>query len=280
VWETLDHNQGELQLDSKLGKGTTITITFPRVAAPHWLAEEIVLNPKDTVVILDDDSSIHGAWRARFEKLQNENPELELKHFQLGNEALKFIETLTPAEKEHVFLLSDYELLKQDLNGLEIIAQSRMQRSILVTSHYVDLEVQRDAAKGGVKILPKQLCSEIVIKMNNANFVETEKIYAVIVDDNQTFVRALQVGGFGDKNTEAYYNPEHFLNNVVKYSKDTRIFLDNNYNCSDLTGLVIAKKLHGLGYTRLYILSGEAYLEAPPYVTVIAKGTVTNFRDL
>ena len=149
-----------------------------------------------------------------------------------------------------------------------------------MTSHYFDLEVKRDAAKGSVKILPKQLCSEIVIKMNNANFVETEKVYAVIVDDNQTFVRALQVGGFGDKNTEAYYNPEHFLNNVAKYPKDTRIFLDNNYNCSDLTGLVIAEKLHALGYTRLYILSGEAYLEAPPYVTVIAKGTVTNFRDL
>ncbi len=280
VWETLDHNQGELHIDSKLGEGTTITITFPRVTAPHWIAEEIVLNPNDTVIILDDDSSIHGAWRARFEKLQGENSELKLKHFQLGNEALKFIETLTPAEKKNVFLLSDYELLKQELNGLEVIAQSKIQHSILVTSHYVDLEVQRGAARIGIKILPKQLASETIIKMNDADFVETDKVYAVIVDDNEAFVRALQFGGFGDENTEAYYNPEHFLNNVAKYPKDTRIFLDNNYNCSKLTGLIIAKKLHELGYTRLYILSGEAYLEAPPYVTVIAKGRVTNFRDL
>ncbi len=41
VWETLDHNQGELNVVSELGLGTTITLTFPRIKAPHWIAEEI-----------------------------------------------------------------------------------------------------------------------------------------------------------------------------------------------------------------------------------------------
>jgi PAS domain S-box-containing protein len=280
VWETLDHNQGELYIVSKSGAGTTITITFPKIAAPHWIAEEIVLKPKDTVVILDDDSSIHGAWRARFETLYNENSELTLKHFQVGSEALAFIEALAPVEKEHIFLLSDYELLKQEFNGLDIIAKSGLQRSILVTSHYADPEVQAKAAITNTKILPKQLASEIIIKMNETDEAEAEKVHAVIVDDNKAFVRSLQAYGFGDKITETYHNPEHFLKEVAKYPKDMKIFLDNNYNCSDLTGIDVAKKLHELGYTRLYILSGEAFLEAPSYVTVVVKGSVTNFTDL
>ncbi len=280
VWETLDHNQGELEINSELGLGTTITLTFPRSTAPQWIAEEIVLGPNDMVVILDDDNSIHSAWDIRFETLCSENPELQVKHFQLGSEVLAFIATLTPADKERVFLLSDYELLKQELNGVEVIAKSEIKRTILVTSHYADPEVQKEAAKTGTQSLPKFLASEIMIKMNDADDTETEKVYAVIVDDNKTFVKMLQLSGFGDENTDAYHNPEHFLKNVAQYPKDMRIFLDNNYDTSNLTGLDVAKKLHELGYKRLYILSGEAYLEAPAYVTVIVKGSGVNLLDL
>ncbi len=102
---------------------------------------------------------------------------------------------------------------------------------------------------------------------------EQEEVYAVIVDDNESFLRALQFSGFGDHHTEAYLRPEEFLENVHKYPKDTRIFVDNNFICSELTGIDIAKKLHELGYDRIHILSGESYLEAPAYVTVIVKGS-------
>jgi hypothetical protein len=102
---------------------------------------------------------------------------------------------------------------------------------------------------------------------------EQEEVYAIIVDDNESFVRALQFGGFGDHYTEAYHRPEEFLENVHKYPKDIRIFIDNNFICSKLTGIDIAKKLHELGYTCIHILTGESFLEAPPYVTVIVKGS-------
>jgi PAS domain S-box-containing protein len=281
VWETLDQNQGELEIDSKPSVGTTITVTFPRITAPHWIAEEIVLNANDTVVILDDDSSIHGAWDARLETLLNENAALQLKHFQLGNEALVFINSLTETQKERTFLLSDYELLKQEFNGLEVIAKSGLQRCMLVTSYYADPDVQKEAAKMGTKILPKQLASEVVIKMKEADDVEAGKVYAVVVDDNRTFVKALLLNAFEeDQITEAYYDPEHFLENATKYPKDTKIYLDNSYNTSSLTGLVVAKKLHELGYTCLYILSGEVSLKAPSYVTVIGKTDMKRLKNL
>ncbi len=73
VQETLQHNQGELAIDFKPGKGTKMTLTFPRIKTPHWIAEEIVLGKQDTIVILDDDTSIHGAWDTHFEPVLKES---------------------------------------------------------------------------------------------------------------------------------------------------------------------------------------------------------------
>ena len=398
VWETLNKSQGKMHIDSTIGKGSNISLTFPRASAPSWLAEEIILKSDDTVIILDDDASIHGAWQTRFESILDKKSSIKRKHFREGKEALAFIHSLFPAEKAKIFLLSDYELLKQELNGLHIIETSGISRSILVTSHYADPIVQEQASKTGTKILPKELASEVPIQIveieqpeskestvnrvdivlvdddeslldNMVNYIfqdkvvdqylkpedllqnlhryskdtkiyldnsynnsglngisvaealdekgfnrlyllsgnefkkeelppyltailkcdiedieksrddedkkinEQEEVYAVIVDDNESFLRALQFGGFGDHYTEAYLTPEEFLENVHKYPKDMRIFVDNNFICSELTGIDVAKKLHELGYTQIHILSGESFLEAPPYVTVIVKGS-------
>lgn len=405
VWDTLDRNQGEMKIVSQPGQGTTIVLNFPRITAPHWIAEEILLKENDIVIILDDDTSIHGAWQTRFEMTLDKVNGITRHHFEKGQEALNFINALSPKDKAKVFLLSDYELLKQELNGLNVIADSGVERSILVTSHYADPAIQAKAAKTGTKILPKQLAPDVLIKMkgvvatnvnedvantkvevvlveddedfldsiaNNIFFdkivdqylnpedlfknihrytkdtkiyldnkynntwltgvsvarelhdkgyeqlyllsgtefekgklppylkvilkgdmdaleysknegteakgeeqqeqEEQQELYAVIVDDNRDFVRILQFAGFGDRLTEAYYSPEDLFQNIDKYSKDTRIFVDNNFACSNLKGVDVAEKLHKMGYTRLYILSGEAFLRVPSYVTLITKG--------
>ncbi len=166
VWETLEHHQGEMHIDSKPGFGATITLKFPRVKMPNWMTDEIVLNTDDIVIILDDDVSIHSAWCLRFEAILNQHPEMTLKHFEEGEKALQFIQSLLTEEKSRVFLLNDYELLEQELNGLHVIEQSRISRSILVTSHYGDVCIQERAIKTGVRILPKPLASEVRIMVS------------------------------------------------------------------------------------------------------------------
>lgn len=160
--QTLTRNQGEIAVDSVLNQGTMITLTFPRAKAPSWIAEKIILSKEDLVVILDDDTSIHGAWDA-FESLLAEFPQIRLKHFQIGNEALCFINNLPDDEKAKVFLLTDYELLEQELNGLHVVEKSKVEQSVLVTSHYANDIVREYAARIGTKILPKQLASEILL---------------------------------------------------------------------------------------------------------------------
>lgn len=288
VWETLEHNQGEMQMASQLGQGSSILLTFPRIKAPYWIAEEILLNPNDTIIILDDDNSIHGAWRARFEEMVDKDRPIQRQHFKHGKEALEFIQSLGENEKASIFLLSDYELLNQEFNGLQIIEQSGIKRSILVTSHYADPLIQAQAAKTGSKILPKQLASEVLIRISaiDKRRVEeesTQKVDAILVDDDKTFVSTLILFAFDeDQRVEQYHNPEHFLKNVGQYPKDTKIYLDNNYSSSELKGLAVAQVLHEQGYTHLYLLSGATFKEGevPSYLSVIPKHDIERLRNL
>lgn len=288
VWETLDKNQGEMHIDSIVGKGSRFILTFPRTNAPHWIVEEIVLSPNDTVIILDDDISIHGAWRARFETILYKNPGIKIKHFEEGREAVEFMNALSPIEKEKVLLLSDYELLRQELNGLHIIAKSEVKRSILVTSHYADSLVQEQAAKTGTKILPKQLASEIPIKIIEIEAEEpitlnsvSNKVDAILIDDDERFSDQLVFYVFENKIVDQYLNPEHFLKNAHRYPKDTKIYLDNNYANSWLKGVDVARELHEQGYERLYLLSGDTFQkgELPDYLTVIRKDDIEGIQN-
>ncbi|MBY0377517.1 MAG: ATP-binding protein, partial [Gammaproteobacteria bacterium] len=281
VWETLEINQGELHIESKPGKGTTMVVKFPRIKAPYWIIDEILLIKNDIVIILDDDTSIHGAWQTRFDSIIDKNNNIQLKHFQAGKEVLAFIYSLSPEEKERILLLSDYELLNQELNGLHIIEKSGIKRSILVTSHYADPLLRELSAKTDTKILPKQLASEILIKILSDGTKIPTKVDAVLVEDDEVLSSHFVLYVFKDKRVDQYVNPEGLLKNIHGYSKTTKIYLDNNYKNSLQKGIDVAKHLHQQGYERLYLLSGESFRkeELPEYLTVIRKEDIESLRN-
>jgi signal transduction histidine kinase len=163
VWGMLRSNRGRLAVQSELDQGTTLTLTFPRVAAARWIAQGMYLTPNHTIVILDDEQSIHDAWNMHFAPLLSTYPKLRLRHFTQGHKALSFINGLARSKKDNVMLLSDYELLHQPRNGIEIIQASKIKQSILVTSHYTNPTVRDTATKLKIKILPKQMASIIPI---------------------------------------------------------------------------------------------------------------------
>ena len=98
------------------------------------------------------------------------------------------------------------------------------------------------------------------------------KIDAIFVDDEQCLLDGYKIFS-GDKEIDTYCNPQIFLASVTQYAKDTKIMLDQNYGHSECKGVHIAQKLHEMGFTRLYLLSGENFsrLQTPPYLTTIAK---------
>lgn len=166
VWDMLERNQGTMKVQSSLGKGTSIQLNFPRIAASNWIAQEIHLSADTIIVVLDDDESIHTAWKLRFTPFLRTYPSLSLNHFSQGQDTLDFLNKLNTQEKDRVLFLSDYELLHQKQDGLQIIEASKIKGAILVTSYYSNPKIRDAAMQLNVKILPKQMASVIPIHQN------------------------------------------------------------------------------------------------------------------
>lgn len=92
-------------------------------------------------------------------------PTLQTHHFTQGQEALDFFATLSPEEKNHVVFLSDYELLHQSRNGLQIVEASKIKSAMLVISYYANPKIREEADRLGIKILPKQMASVVPIQV-------------------------------------------------------------------------------------------------------------------
>jgi len=168
VWDTLDPNQGTMRVDSIPGEGTTIQITFPRIEAASWIAQTIHLELNSIIVILDDEESIHGAWDTRFASYLKLYRGLKAHHFKQGEEVLAFFSALNPKDQNRIVFLSDYELLRQAKNGLQIIEESGIKNTTLVTSYYTNSAIRNRAIELGVKILPKQMASIVPISVGQA----------------------------------------------------------------------------------------------------------------
>jgi signal transduction histidine kinase len=265
--------KGQFSIDSTVDAGTTVTLTFPRVATPAWMAEKIILTPDNIIVILDDDKSIHTAWDSHLKELLVQYPLIKIHHFTQATDTLAFINNLPESDKAKVFLLTDYELLKQNYNGLDIIAAFPKNNSLLVTSHYANPEIQDKSLLCHTKILPKQLASDIPIQVISAEPQTTEEINYVFVDDDPNFFELAQICYLKNKPVKYYEDPKQFLKEMHHYSKEAKIFLDNRFTNANTTGLLLAEQLHNNGYKKIYLLSCDSFFpgDTPSYITPILK---------
>jgi FixJ family two-component response regulator len=262
-----------MSIQSKEGCGTEFTLSFPIAATPNWILEKLLLRTGDTVVILDDDDSVHQIWEMRFADYMDK---INLVHFKSGREAQNFIASFK--EKDKIILLSDYKLNNQDINGADVIDQSGLcDKSTLVTNSYNDRSVILNNLSPINKILPKSLISEVEIIVKDANNEAEEsssKQLVVIVDDNRQFTDSMIAFFENHRNVrvDAYSDAKLFLKNISKYSKDTKIIMDHDFK-DNMNGFDLAAQLYEWGYTRLYMVSGKRFekKEIPHYLTVLLK---------
>lgn len=177
VMETVSNHHGSIEFTSKIGIGTQVAISFPTVTLPGWMADSIKLNPTDIVIVLDDDSGIHTAWDAHFEHLLDHYDQLQIEHFTQASEAISFVRALPQEKRPWVFLLCDYELINQNFNGMDVIAMLQPVRSILVTSHYANTQIQEQVMQQNIKLIPKQMIAEIPIFFNHEKDLSRESAH-------------------------------------------------------------------------------------------------------
>jgi 5S rRNA maturation endonuclease (ribonuclease M5) len=114
------------------------------------------------VVVLDDDILAHEIWKKCFKQYKDD---LTFKYFTKGIETINFLNSIQ--NKSQVFLISDYELKGEPVNGMYIIEKSQMQeRHLLVTNKYLS-DIKNFKNKSDfLKIFHKMYLNDISINVN------------------------------------------------------------------------------------------------------------------
>ena len=142
--KTLEGWGGLLKITSDVGKGTEVSLRLPRVASPKWFVENLVFTPETTIVIVDDDNSIHRLWEGRLREL------------------VDWVRECRGTGK--VLYLVDYEFTGQKTDGLKLIEELGLSgQSVLVTSRYEEQRICDDCERLGVSLMPKGLAGFVPI---------------------------------------------------------------------------------------------------------------------
>lgn len=256
---TVERWGGTLSIRSSVGEGTTVEVKLPAASPPSWFVRQIELCSGLAVLILDDDKAIHATW-----------DQLLSPYIGAGCEVLHFTEaqslrTWLSQNRGRRFLgLIDYELLRQELSGLDVIEQENIaDRAILVTSRFADPAILQRAAKLGLRIIPKGLVGQVPIVVQPVP-AETMKPAApgglriLVIDDDAMVGWAWrkQQERLGLVELVTFSSMEACEAAAPDYTKFDLAFVDLNIDGTEWTLEDTLRHLRKQGVKRIYVATG------------------------
>lgn len=236
---------GTLNISSREGEGTVVTIVLNRSNVPPWHVERIFLKRNAQVVVLDDDKSIHDLWKIRFSQLGN----ITIYNYYDTGELLK---DRCKAIGADLFLI-DHHLLDCEHTGLDVIQKLDVaEKSILVTSNFWSSDVQSGCIAGNVKLLPKPCIQNISILSNIERSV-------VLVDDSQSMRLVWQLSAQNaEVSLDVFKSISDFNKCINKLDKAIEIYIDSDLH-DVISGEDYAKDLFELGFLNIYLTTGKQF---------------------
>ncbi len=243
---------GNYDIQSKEGGGTTFTIRLPIAEEPDWFQCGITLSPHKHIIVLDDDESIHNIWQARFLEYV-EYKTVTLEHFY---EPLAFMRYCKTSRSEYDLFLVDYELVNSKETGLDLIEQLDLKKQvILVTSRYEEPEIRERIRELGIKIIPKSFAPYVPISIVN-EFVQEEQPELIFIDDDKNLTEAWKLQASCVKKKIATFNhSEDFKKVMNNYNKDILVYIDSDLK-EKIPGEIFAKFLYEEGFRHLCLATG------------------------
>lgn len=246
---TLEKWNAQISINSDTNIGTDVIITLPIAKAPDWFISEIPLTPNQTIVIVDDDSSIHQIWKKRLSSYED-NYTINTIHLSSPEQVDEWISNNTTINSTFLF---DFEFINYEINGIDIIEKhSLFNNSILVTSRYEDKIVKDRCLKNKIKMIPKMMSEIAPIKIYN------HQQYDLIHLDDDELIRLswqLSAKKMG-KTILSFSSAETLLENIHSLPKDIPFYIDSYLGENCLRGEEIAKVLNNLGHKELYLTTG------------------------
>lgn len=150
---------GKFRIYSKHGEGTRVELTVLEGRPPQWFVENIEL--KDKIIIIDDDPSVHKAWRARLSLLFGEEIHESIVHAYSPVDLKVKLNDIEQGESNIIYLM-DYDFGNKFENGLETISRLGIfENTILVTNNVDDDAMRRKLRNLKVSLLPKSMLRKI-----------------------------------------------------------------------------------------------------------------------
>lgn len=257
---------GSISIASEVGVGTTITLTLPIVAPPCWFVSEVKVEKGSTVVVIDDDPSIHQIWGGRLEPLKAGISGVDIVHLSAPTELENWYGKNREKLNKTLFLV-DYEFLGSELNGLDLIESLKIQnRSILVTSRYEEKTLRERCDRSKIKLIPKAIAGFVPITLQGSE--------AVLIDDDR-LIHNLWKNAAQDcgKRVATFFNADDFLAEYKDFSLDTPIYLDSHLG-DGKRGEEVAAEIRAKGFKHIYLVTGasaEDVLPSPSIKAILDK---------
>lgn len=239
---------GSLQIESNLGQGTSVILTLPKAAPPSWFVSELRLIPNLTIVILDDDASIHHIWERRFNESNYKNVNVKIQHFSTPEDLLKWHQNV--GNSDFLYLL-DYELIGHSQTGLDLIESLNIiSKSILVTSRFEEDGLFKRCEKLGVRLIPKGLASIVPIILSTH---EQERPKAILIDDDE-LIRAVWTSSAKAMGFSIYcfQNPQEFMGMIHRFDRTTPLYVDSKLG-DGTRGEIASQDFYRLGFREIYL---------------------------
>ncbi len=171
--------------------------------------------------------------------------------------------------------------MNQNVNGLDVITRTKVERSVLVTSHHNNPIIHEIAKLSNTKILPKLLAAEVIIKVIELQQQEEpvqadimRNVELVMADDDIYLVQAFKRYVSDIKPVDTYTKAQELVSNISQYDKSTIFVIDNQFKEENISGIDVLNKLYQMGYTNLYLYSGTDFSNdsrIPLYIKTIVK---------
>lgn len=264
---------GTIMLESVIDMGTKVTIELPRAKTPDWFVERVFLKDIQTIVMVDDDASIHSMWNDRLKDIVASTG-ISLIHISSPTE-LKNASTKIRSPK--TLFLVDFEFASTRITGLDLIEELGIEKqAILVTSHFEESEVRTRAANLGTKILPKMLAPSIPFVLEAS--VETpprQDVDVVLIDDDRITRAAWEHSALEHGiRFKAFGSFEEFCAIEEQIPKTAALYIDSDLG-NGRRGELLAENLAKIGFKDLSLASGyeiDLSKRKTPWITrVIGK---------
>lgn len=239
--EVLESWNGGISILSSTPLGTTLRIKLLKSLAPIFHIDHINLLDFDEVCIIDDEISVHQLLTNRFKGktvYSFTNPE-------------EFLARVEYFKTKKILFLVDFEFSNFKLNGLDIILNNKLEsKSVLITSHYDEENIQKVCSSRDIKLLDKSMLTIIPIIEESSG---KKKVY--LVDDDR-LVHMVWGSAAVKKDIEliSFYSRQELMAKLSQIDNDAEIYIDKMLGDED--GEQLALELAELGFSNLSMVTG------------------------